>query len=109
MPTLMKQYNEAQAFACMSAKDPFHGVMWSALRRASFVLWTSVTIDRVGYGERYIVSTDINATRTHVILMLPSSSEQLGASVNVTCKKESVINCENKMHFLHQTNSLFFC
>jgi hypothetical protein len=44
-------------------------------------------VDRVGNGEGCIVSSDIDATRTNVTLMLPSSPELLGASVNVTCKK----------------------
>jgi chondroitin AC lyase len=45
-----------------------------------------LTVDRMGYGEGCIT----NATQTNVTLMLPSSSELLGASVNVTCKKQMV-------------------
>jgi hypothetical protein len=135
MPTLIKQYDEEQVFACISTNNLFHGTMWPTLKRASFVLWDNitttfsckspmfeinidlsdagaylysesqtdftltashpmrvngtleVTVDRIGYGEGCAVSSNANATRTNVALKLPSSSQLLGASVNVTCKK----------------------
>jgi chondroitin AC lyase len=43
-----------------------------------------VTVDRVGHGENCIVSS---SSTTNVVLALPSSSQLLGASMNVTCKK----------------------
>jgi chondroitin AC lyase len=43
MPALIKQYNEEQVFACVSTSNLFHGTMWPALKRASFVLWDNVT------------------------------------------------------------------
>ncbi len=46
-----------------------------------------VTVDRVGNGEGCTASLDMDAITTNVTLMLPLSSEQLGAPVNVTCKK----------------------
>jgi chondroitin AC lyase len=46
-----------------------------------------VKVDRVGSGEGCTTSSDIDATETNVALMLPSSPEYLGSSVNVTCKK----------------------
>jgi hypothetical protein len=46
-----------------------------------------VTVDRVGHDEGCTVSSNMDATRTNVILMLPSLLEYLGASVNVTYKK----------------------
>ncbi len=46
-----------------------------------------VTLDRVDSGEGCTASLDTNVSTTNVILMLPSSSEQLGAPMNVTCKK----------------------
>jgi hypothetical protein len=47
----------------------------------------NVTVDRVGYGEGCAISSGANATRTKMTLMLPTSPELVGASVNVTCKK----------------------
>jgi chondroitin AC lyase len=46
-----------------------------------------VTVDRVGSGEGCTASLDTNVSTTNVTLILPSSSEQLGAPTNVTCKK----------------------
>ncbi len=46
-----------------------------------------VTVDRVGSGEGCTTSSGVNAQTTGVTLALPSSSNYLGASVNVTCKK----------------------
>jgi chondroitin AC lyase len=46
-----------------------------------------VTVDRVGHGEGCTASSKSDATTTSVVLMLPSSSELLGAPANVTCKK----------------------
>jgi chondroitin AC lyase len=46
-----------------------------------------ITVDRVGNGEGCTVSLNSDATTTNVLLALPSSSQLLGASVNVTCKK----------------------
>jgi chondroitin AC lyase len=135
MPTLIKQYDEEQVFACTSTNSVFHGTMWPTLKRAAFVLWDNITttfsckspifeinitlsdagaylfsetgtdftltashpmrvngtlnviVDRVGNGEGCALSSGIDATRTNVTLMLPSSSEYVGAPVNVTCKK----------------------
>jgi chondroitin AC lyase len=42
-------------------------------------------VDRSGSGEGCVASLD--ASNTNVVLSLPSSSQLLGASVNVTCKK----------------------
>jgi hypothetical protein len=41
------------------------------------------TVDRVGHGE----SCTVSSSTTNVVLALPSSSQLLGASLNVTCKK----------------------
>jgi chondroitin AC lyase len=135
MPTLIKQCDEEQVFACISTNKLFHGTIWPSLKRASFVLWDNitttftcksplfeinvelndagaylysetgtnftltashplrvnstvqVTIDRVGYGEGCTASSNIDATTTNVVLMLPSSPQMLGASVSVTCTK----------------------
>ena len=46
-----------------------------------------VTVDRVGSGQGCTASRDVNAKTTDVTLALPSSSEFLGASVSVQCKK----------------------
>ena len=39
MPRLIKQYDEKQMFVCISNNGNFQGTVWSALKRASFVLW----------------------------------------------------------------------
>ena len=46
-----------------------------------------VNVDRVGTGEGCMASWGVNVGTTDVTLSLPSSSDYLGASVNVTCKK----------------------
>jgi hypothetical protein len=46
-----------------------------------------VMVNRVGSGEGCIALSDGNVSNTDVTLTLPSSSELLGASVNITCKK----------------------
>ena len=43
MPKVIEQYNEEQVFSCISTNNLFHGTMWPALRRASFVLWNNIT------------------------------------------------------------------
>jgi chondroitin AC lyase len=138
MPALIKQYEEEQVFSCISTNNLFHGTMWPALKRASFVLWDNITttfscqsplfqltiqlsdagaylfsetasdftvtashpirvhgtvkvmVDRMGSGQGCVASSDVNASNTSVTLTLPSSAELLGASVNVTCKKQNV-------------------
>ncbi len=47
-----------------------------------------VTVDRVGYGEECSTS----APMTNVEIVLPSSPQLLGASVNTKCKKQSTKN-----------------
>jgi hypothetical protein len=49
-----------------------------------------VKVDRVGYSEESVVSSDVNVSTTDIILILPSSSELLATSVNVTCKKHNI-------------------
>jgi hypothetical protein len=62
-----------------------------------------VTVDRLGYGEECTVSSDIDASPlTNVTLMLPSSLEQLGASVNVTCKKQSMNELKTKFNLFRK-------
>ena len=46
-----------------------------------------MTVNRVGSGKGCVVSSNSKASSTDVSLTLPSSSELLGASVNITCKK----------------------
>lgn len=135
IPSLIKQYEGEQVFSCVSTNSDFHGTMWPALKRASFVLWEDasttfscqsslftiniqlnqagaylfsetatdftvtashptrigaslkVTVDRVGSGEGCSSSQHTNAKSTDVTLTLPTSSEFLGASVGILCKK----------------------
>jgi chondroitin AC lyase len=46
-----------------------------------------VTVDRVGSGEGCTTSSDTNLSTTNVVMILPSSPQLLGASVNTKCKK----------------------
>ena len=39
IPSLIKQYEEEQVFACVSSDGHFHGTVWPSLKKASFVLW----------------------------------------------------------------------
>jgi hypothetical protein len=50
-----------------------------------------ITVDRVGYGQGYIKSSNANLSSTNVTLALPSSSQLLGASVTVLCKKNKSV------------------
>ncbi len=43
VPAVIKQYEEEQVFSCISTNNLFHGTMWPALKRASFVLWDNIT------------------------------------------------------------------
>lgn len=56
----------------------------------SYIGYLNVTVDRVGYDDGCTVSSDIDATNTNVALMLPTPRKLQGASVNVTCKKQSM-------------------
>ena len=51
-----------------------------------------VTVDRVGYGEKCAAASKSDASTTDVEIILPSSLQLLGASVNTTCKKQGVKN-----------------
>jgi hypothetical protein len=50
----------------------------------------NVIVDRVGEGEGCASLSDVNEKITNVTLILPSSKDLLGASVNVTCKKSNL-------------------
>ena len=50
----------------------------------------TVAVDRMGYGDGCVSSSDINEPRTNVTLVIPTEPQPLGASVNVTCKKQTV-------------------
>lgn len=43
MPTLIKQYEQEHIFSCVSTNNQFHGVVWSSLKRVSFVLWQNIS------------------------------------------------------------------
>jgi hypothetical protein len=50
----------------------------------------TVSVDRAGDGQGCTLSIDMDVTRTNVTLIVPTDPELLGASVNVTCKKQSI-------------------
>ncbi|CAF3381979.1 unnamed protein product [Rotaria sp. Silwood1] len=43
MPELIKRYNNDHIFSCISNNEFFHGMAWSTMQRASFVLWNNIT------------------------------------------------------------------
>ena len=50
-------------------------------------------VDRVGYGEGCsTISSYFDATQTNMTTRLPPTREWLGSSVNVTCKKSTIMN-----------------
>jgi len=49
--------------------------------------YLNVTVDRVGQGEGCTQAPDGDPTKTHVVLVLPTSKVIAGAPINVTCKK----------------------
>jgi hypothetical protein len=49
-----------------------------------------VNVDRVGYGEGCTASLNLSASITNVAVVLPSSPQLLGASVNTKCNKHGV-------------------
>jgi hypothetical protein len=49
-----------------------------------------VTVDRVGDGDGCNIWSHGNVFNTNVTVIIPSSAEQLGASVNITCKKQNI-------------------
>ena len=50
----------------------------------------TVSVDRIGQGEGCASSLDINDAKTNVTLVIPTNPQYLGASVNVTCKKQTL-------------------
>jgi hypothetical protein len=48
----------------------------------------NVTVDREGHGQNCAAIPDKNAAGTNVVVYLPTSNFYLGASMNVTCKKQ---------------------
>jgi hypothetical protein len=70
-----------------------------------------ITVDRIGEGEGCTISSNVAAARTTVILILPSSSQLLGESVNVTCQKPNVNRLKTKSNFflkMHLILQIFF-
>jgi len=110
--------NHTTTFSCKSATFnlnitlPFAGnYLFSETERdftltasnpQSYIGYLNVTVDRVGYGEGCTVASDIDATRTSVKLMLPTSRSLQGASVNVTCNKQTM----NELKMKYSLSSL---
>jgi hypothetical protein len=42
VPELIKRYENEEIFSCISNNDLFHGMAWSTLQCASFVLWNNM-------------------------------------------------------------------
>ncbi len=77
--------SNAGAFLFSETETNFTSTASNSMRDSGSL---TVTVDRVGSGEGCTVSSDINATTTNVTLPLIPIRAQLGASVNVTCKKQ---------------------
>ena len=43
VPELIERYQDEQVFACITNNNFVHGMAWSTLQRASFVLWNNIT------------------------------------------------------------------
>jgi hypothetical protein len=79
------QLNDAGAYLFSETTNDFTVTASHPIRTNGAV---TMTVNRIGYGNGcVVVSSDINASSTNVRLILPTSPELLGASVNVTCKK----------------------
>jgi hypothetical protein len=61
-----------------------------------------ITVDRMGEGEGCTISSNVDVTRTSVVLILPASSQLLGKSVNVTCQKPNVNRLKPKSNFFFE-------
>jgi hypothetical protein len=81
------QLSDAGAFLFSESNTDFTVTTSHPMRVNGIV---KITVDRVGYGKGCTVSSNVDATTTNMILMLPSSSQLLGESVNVTCQKQNV-------------------
>ena len=66
MPSLIKQYDEEQVFACTSTNNEFHGSMWPKLRRASFVLWADVSTTFSCKSASFEVTIEVNAAGAYL-------------------------------------------
>ena len=51
----------------------------------------NVTIDRQGYGDNCMTVSNKNVVETNVIVYLPTENAYLGASMNATCKKQTIV------------------
>jgi hypothetical protein len=60
MPALIKQYDEEKVFACISTNKLFHGTMWPALKRASFVLWDNITTTFTCMSSLFEINVELN-------------------------------------------------
>jgi chondroitin AC lyase len=78
------QLNDAGAYL-FSETDSDFTITASQPLRVNGTL--KVTVDRIGHGEGCTALSDTDASTTNVVLLLPSSPQLLGASVNTTCKK----------------------
>jgi chondroitin AC lyase len=79
------QLSDAGAYLFSETESDFTVTASQPLRVNGSV---KVTVDRVGYGEGCTTSASV----TNVEVLLPSSPQLLGASVNTKCKKQSVKN-----------------
>ena len=73
-------YSETDTDFTLTASNPI---------RTNGVL--TVAVDRMGVGEGCASSLDMNEPRTNVTLVIPTELQLLGSSVNVTCKKQTII------------------
>jgi hypothetical protein len=79
------QVNDAGAYIFSETETDFtltasHPLRWNTT--------INVIVDRIGHGQGCGASSSyMDATGTNMTLILPSSSQLLGASMNVTCKK----------------------
>lgn len=80
------QVNDSGAYIFSETDTDFtltasHPIRWNTTM--------SIVIDRIGYGRGCQTSPYMNTIGTNMTIILPSSSQLLGASMNITCKKQS--------------------
>jgi hypothetical protein len=91
IPALIKQYDEEQVFSCVPTSKLFHGTMWPRLKRASFVLWDSVTTTFSCKSPLFQINIELNDAGAYLFsetesdfTVTASHPTRVGGNVKVT-------------------------
>ena len=66
MPELIKQYEDEQVFSCISTNNLFHGTAWRLTKRASFVLWDSMTTSFICNSQLFQLTAQLDDTGAYL-------------------------------------------